>query len=67
MSAAANDELKFGPAPERGVPALLAAHFAACLVVLYAVRPPFVSDGKRTNHLLVILLSAVLSCAVAMC
>ena len=58
-------DAKFGPAPERGVNQILILHFLACIVMLNLVRPPFVSDGDKTRHMLIIVASAVLTCLVS--
>lgn len=52
---------KFGPAPERGVRRVLVCHFLACMLILHVVRPPFVSDGTGTRHLLIVLIAAALT------
>jgi hypothetical protein len=52
---------KFGPAPERRVGRVLAGHFIACMLILHAVRPPFVADGRGARHLLIVLIAATLT------
>ena len=56
-----NIDEKFGPAPEQGVKRIMLQHFVACILVLLAVRPPFVSDGKKTRHILILIISVALT------
>ena len=59
------DSVKFGPAPEGNANSVLLIHFVTYVLILNALKPPFVSDGTTTRHLLILVLSAAATFAVS--